>query len=61
MASDNNQIDVAKVLMEARANPFLRDKEVRSISSLFIPFHGCRVKQQEIMQEIRIILILKDF
>jgi len=59
-ASDNNQIEVAKVLMEARADPFLRDKDVRSISSSFIPFHNCRVKQQEIWQEKRIILILKD-
>jgi len=54
--------DVAKVLMEARADPFLRD-EVRSISSYFhyFSFHTCRVKQQEILQEKMVILILKDY
>jgi len=46
--------------MEARADPFLRNNEVGSISSSFIPFHICRVKQQEIMQEKRVILILKE-
>ena len=51
----------AKVLMEAGADPFLRDKDVRSISSDFISFHVCRVKQQDIWQEKRIILMLKDF
>jgi len=50
-ASYFNQIEVAKVLMEARADPFLRDSDVRSIPSSFISFHICRVKQQEIMQE----------
>jgi len=59
-ASYNNKKEVSKVLMEARADPFLRHKDVRSISSSFIPFHVCRVKQQEIMQENRVILILKD-
>jgi len=28
-ASINNEIEVAKMLMEARADPFLRNKEVR--------------------------------
>jgi len=37
-ASENNKKEVAKVLMEARADPFLRDKDVGSISSSFIPF-----------------------
>jgi len=32
-ASQNNEIEGAKVLMEARANPFLRTINVRSISS----------------------------
>jgi len=59
-ASYENQIEVAKVLMEARADPFLRDREVRAISSSFNSFHVCRVKQQEILQENLIILILKD-
>jgi len=59
-ASRNNQIEVAKMLMKARADPFLRDNRVRSISSSSITFHDCRVKQQEIMQEKRVILILKD-
>jgi len=59
-ASENNQIEVVKVLMEARADPFLRNSQVRSISSSFIiPFHNCRVKQQEIGQEKGVILILK--
>jgi len=47
-ASFENRIDIAKVLMEDRADPFLRDKDVRSIFSSFISFHVCRVKQQEI-------------
>jgi len=47
--------------MEARADPFLRNKEVISISSSSISFHVFRVKQQEIWQEKGIILILKDF
>jgi len=58
--SFHNQIDAVKMLMEARADPFLRDREVRSISSFFISFHVCRVKQQVIMQEKGVILILKD-
>ena len=33
-----NQIEVSKMLMEARADPFLRDTKVRSISSSFILF-----------------------
>jgi len=45
--------------MEAGADPFLRNEEVRSFSNSSIPFHVCRVKQQEIMQEKRVILILK--
>ena len=61
LASYFNQIDVAKVLMEARADPFLRDDDVRSIDSCFIPFHVCRVKQQEIGPDKRGILILKDY
>jgi len=60
-ASRFNQIDAAKMLMEARADPFLRNKDVRSISSSFIPFHVCRVKQQEIWPEKGVILILKDY
>jgi len=44
IASIFNQIEVVKVLMEAGADPFLRDKDVRSISSSFISFHVCRVK-----------------
>jgi len=59
-ASRYNEIEVAKMLMEARADPFLRNKYVRSVSSFFIHFHICRVKQQEIMQEKGVILILKD-
>jgi len=51
----------AKVLMEAGADPFLRDKDVRSISSSSIPFHDCRVEQQEIWQKNGVILILKDY
>jgi len=47
--------------MEARADPFLRDNMVRSISSFSFPFHVCRVKQQEIGQEKMVILILKDY
>ena len=50
-ASAYNKIEFVKVLMEARADPFLRDNEVRSISSYLCPFHDCRVKQQEIGQE----------
>jgi len=42
--SEKNQIEVAKVLMEAGADPFLRDNKVRSISVLSFPFHICRVK-----------------
>jgi len=38
-----NQIEIAKVLMEAGADPFLRDKWVRSISRSSISFHVCRV------------------
>jgi len=60
LASFVNYKQVAKVLMEARADPFLRDRNVRSISSFSISFHVCRVKQQEIMQEKRVVLILKD-
>jgi len=60
-ASNNNQIKVAKMLMEARADPFLRNIDVRSISSCSISFHVCRVKQQEIGQEKNGILILKDY
>jgi len=41
---------IIELLMEARADPFLRNKEVRSTSSSFISFHVCRV-QQEIGQE----------
>jgi len=37
-ASIENQIEVAKVLMEARADPFARNKDVRSISSSFMSF-----------------------
>ena len=37
-ASRDNQIENAKVLMEARADPFLRDNKVGSISSSSIPF-----------------------
>jgi len=37
-ASINNQIDNAKVFMEAGADPFLRDEDVRSISNYFISF-----------------------
>jgi len=59
-ASSKNQIDVAKVLMEVRADPFLRNKDVRSISSSSISFSCCRVEQQENWQEKRAILILKD-
>ena len=59
-ASFENQIEVVKMLMEARANPFLKDNDVRSISSSFILFHVCRVKQQEIRPEKGVILILKD-
>jgi len=59
-ASFYNQIDVVKVLMEARADPFMRNKKVRSISSSFISFHICRVGQQEIWQVKGVILILKD-
>ena len=36
--SFDNEIEGAKVLMEARADPFLRDKQVRSISSSFMLF-----------------------
>jgi len=60
-ASDENRIEVAKMLMEAGADPFLRNRDVRSISSSFISFHNCRVKQQEIGPEKRVILILKDY
>jgi len=60
-ASDKNQIEVSKVLMEARVDPFLRNKWVRSIPVLSFSFHVCRVKQQEIGQEKRVILILKDY
>jgi len=59
--NNHTSIENVKVLMEARANPFLRNRKVRSISSSFIPFHVCRVKQQEIWQEKMVILILKDF
>jgi len=59
-ASEYNQIENAKVLMEARADPFLRDFKVRSISNSSIPFHGCRVKKQEIWQEKGVTIILKD-
>ena len=59
-ASRQNQKEVAKVLMEARADPFLRNEDVRSISILLFPFHVFRVKQQEIWLENRVILILKD-
>jgi len=38
-ASLENQIEVAKMLMEAGADPFLRAKDVRSISSSSIHFH----------------------
>jgi len=38
IASRNNQILDAKVLMEARADPFLRDNKVRSIFSSSISF-----------------------
>jgi len=61
IALEKIQIDVAKVLMEARAHPFFSNSEVRSISSSFIPFYVYRVKQQEIWQEKRVILILKDY
>jgi len=37
-ASFENQIDIVKMLMEAGADPFLRNKDVRSISSCFILF-----------------------
>jgi len=47
VASRYNKKEVAKVLMEARADPFLRNIHVRSISSSF-SFHICRIKQQEI-------------
>jgi len=47
--------------MEARADPFLRNKDVRSISVLSFSFHNCRVEQQEIMQEEGVILILKGY
>jgi len=61
IASFSNKNEVAKVLMEARADPFLRNKYyVRSMSASSISFHICRVKQQEIRQENRVILILKD-
>jgi len=60
LASVNNQIEVAKVLMEARADPFLRDNNVRSISSFSITFHVGRVTQRKIRQENGVILILKD-
>jgi len=60
-ASIANQIVVVKVLMEARADPFLTDKWVRSISSSFISFHVYRVKQQEIRQETMVLLILKNY
>jgi len=46
--------------MEARANPFLRDIQVRSISISSFPFHICRVKQQEIGQEKKVIQTLKN-
>jgi len=59
-ASFGNQIENAKMLMEAGANPFLTNKLVRLISSSSISFHICRVKQQEMLQEKRVILILKD-
>ena len=36
--SSENQIEFAKVLMEARADPFLRNNQVRSISSSSISF-----------------------
>jgi len=35
-ASRFDFIEVAKVLMEARADPFLRNNQVRSISNSFI-------------------------
>jgi len=60
-ASRENKIEVAKVLMGARADPFLRDIKVGSISSSSNPFHTCRVKQQEIGPEKRVILILKEY
>jgi len=37
-ASENNKKEVAKVLMEARADPFLRNSGVRSISSFVNSF-----------------------
>ena len=60
VASRNNQIEVAKVLMEARADPFLKDSNVRSIPIVSFLFHICRVKQQEIGQDNMVILILKE-
>ena len=59
-ASIEDRIENAKMLMEARADPFLRDNQVRSISSCFISFHVFRVKQQEIWQAKGFIFILKD-
>jgi len=43
-ASFYNQIEVVKMLMEARADPFFRDNHVRSISSCFISF-SCFIGQ----------------
>jgi len=48
--------------MEVGADPFLRDNQVITFQwFISFPFHVCRVKQQEIMQEEGVFLILKDY
>ena len=60
VASSEDQIEVVKVLMETRADPFLRNKDVINFQ-FFHLFHVCKIKQQEIWPENGIIIMLKDF